>query len=115
MPVSGHFAQWTVLGALVGALSACVPAPQPRASGAPSLTQSGAGYEMDHRRMGGSQGPSASSPILTQPGGGYEMDHSRMGGSRGAGGGTPSVNVTGGGLSGAEFTHPEARGTGRAH
>ena len=113
--MSRHLATWAVLGAAAAALGACAPVPRQATSGAPALTQPGGGYEMDHRRMGGSQGTSTGSPTLTQPGGGYEMDHRQMGGSRGAGGRTPSLDVTGGGTGGAQMTHPGATGTGHAH
>ena len=112
-----HLATWAALAAVAGVLGACTPASQPTTSSAPVLIPQGdGGYSMDHRRMGGSQGPSTGSPTLIPQGdGGYSMDHSRMGGSRGVGGGTPSVNPTGGGSGNAEFTHPGATGTGHAH
>lgn len=116
--MNGHLATWAALG-VAAMLGACAPTPRSTTSEAPALRPTGGGSggaEMDHSRMGGSQGTSTGSPTLRTQGGGTgggEMDHSRMGGSRGAGGGTPSVNPTGGGTGGAEFTHPGGVGTGR--
>lgn len=85
MSANRHTLKAAILGVAVATLAACAPRPQ----------TTGAQY-------GAPPQARSTSGIGTAPG-------------VGAGAGTPSVNVTGGGLSGAEFTHPGAAGTGHAH
>lgn len=85
--LNGSVPQWAALGLIMTVFSACAPA-APRSTGSvPSGANPGA---QTVGRTGAAPGV-------------------------GAGGGTPSVSITGGGLSGAEFSHPGAAGTGHAH
>lgn len=78
--------------AMTGLLGASIALAQPTITNPSGGTGNS---EMDHSRMGGSQGQTTPgpAPVLTNPGGGSgnaEMDHSRMGG------GTPGVGTPGG-------------------
>jgi hypothetical protein len=85
--LNGRAPRWAALGLMVTVFSACAPAAPPSPGSGPSGANPGA---QTVGRAGAAPG-------------------------MGAGGGTPSVSITGGGLSGAEFSHPGAAGTGHAH